>query len=343
MCWHSFFAQCCSQVYLARVKGRFPADLSHVRALAAIDFERLGADGDGEDVTEENAGRDAASGAGEKRKACDITETSAVVENSEGVTTEGETTSVHVKTRITYQMKKARSIAAAAKKSGPDYGRGAAVRVEDLPERSREAPSREQVGLAEGVGYKHIDEEGVSSAGVAEIHSVLWLQCPIGVLSHRDGVHACDPLGKPSLSGFRSLGYCADTDTSLVECRPYSGRTHQLRLHLQFLGCPIANDPCYGGQLFYGDADRRALALHALREMRRTGAHPLSKVPHFSDPELDSYILHVAESRAASSSSAATPGEREGEEKESKGDEETCEELQGPEESEDDYIVRTCR
>jgi hypothetical protein len=314
-------------VYLARVKGRFPADLSHVRVLLAIDFERLGADGDGEDDAEENTERDAAT-AGDKRKACEIEETATDISGK----TEGETTSAHCKTRVSYQMKKARAIAAAAKKSGPDYGRGADIRVEDLPERCREAPSREQVGLASGVGYMIIEEQGVSSKGVAETHSVLWLQCPIGVLSHRDGVHACDPAGKPSLSGFRMLGYCAQTDTSLVECRPYSGRTHQLRLHLQFLGNPIANDPCYGGQLFYGDPDRRSLALHALREMRRTGAHPLSKVPHFSDPELDSYILHVAES-ATALASAGSEGINE----------ETVDDPQGPEESEDDYIVRTCR
>ena len=29
-------------------------------------------------------------------------------------------------------------------------------------------------------------------------------------------------------------------------CEPLTGRTHQIRLHLQWLGCPIANDPLYG-------------------------------------------------------------------------------------------------
>ena len=70
-----------------------------------------------------------------------------------------------------------------------------------------------------------------------------WIQCPLAVVSFRDGIHACRVDGKPSLSRFRSLGYCARTDTSLIECKPYTGRTHQLRLHLQLIGNPIANDP----------------------------------------------------------------------------------------------------
>ncbi len=70
-----------------------------------------------------------------------------------------------------------------------------------------------------------------------------WIQCPLAVVSFRDGIHACRVDGKPSLSRFRSLGYCAKTDTSLIECKPYTGRTHQLRLHLQLIGNPIANDP----------------------------------------------------------------------------------------------------
>lgn len=36
-----------------------------------------------------------------------------------------------------------------------------------------------------------------------------------------------------------------NSKTSMVECRPVTGRTHQIRIHLQFLGYPIANDPLY--------------------------------------------------------------------------------------------------
>jgi hypothetical protein len=53
------------------------------------------------------------------------------------------------------------------------------------------------------------------------------------------------------------------------------------------LGNSIANDPCYGGELFYGDPERRQRAVEVLRGMRREGKHPLSKVPHLGDPELD--------------------------------------------------------
>src|SRR6185503_18067838 len=33
---------------------------------------------------------------------------------------------------------------------------------------------------------------------------------------------------------------------SFVECRPLTGRTHQLRVHLAAAGAPILNDPFYG-------------------------------------------------------------------------------------------------
>jgi 23S rRNA pseudouridine1911/1915/1917 synthase len=33
---------------------------------------------------------------------------------------------------------------------------------------------------------------------------------------------------------------------ALLEFHPLTGRTHQIRLHCQFLGCPIAGDTVYG-------------------------------------------------------------------------------------------------
>jgi 23S rRNA pseudouridine1911/1915/1917 synthase len=45
---------------------------------------------------------------------------------------------------------------------------------------------------------------------------------------------------------------------SLLELLPYTGRTHQLRVHLAFLGHPILGDPTYGKK-----SDFCRLALHA--------------------------------------------------------------------------------
>ncbi|KAJ2966039.1 hypothetical protein NUW58_g10766 [Xylaria curta] len=39
---------------------------------------------------------------------------------------------------------------------------------------------------------------------------------------------------------------------SIVRCLPVTGRTHQLRVHLQHLGHPIQNDPIYANQKIWG-------------------------------------------------------------------------------------------
>ncbi len=52
-------------------------------------------------------------------------------------------------------------------------------------------------------------------------------------------------LGKPSLTRYQVLAYDAVTDTTRVELEPITGRTHQLRVHLQALGHPILGDELY--------------------------------------------------------------------------------------------------
>ncbi len=45
------------------------------------------------------------------------------------------------------------------------------------------------------------------------------------------------------------------TKTSLVLCRPLSGRMHQIRVHLQYLGFPIVNDPLYNAPDIWGPSN----------------------------------------------------------------------------------------
>lgn len=53
-----------------------------------------------------------------------------------------------------------------------------------------------------------------------------------------------------------------DGNRALVELSPRTGRTHQIRVHLQSLGCPIAGDWLYGPQAERGN-DFPRLFLHA--------------------------------------------------------------------------------
>ncbi len=53
----------------------------------------------------------------------------------------------------------------------------------------------------------------------------------------------CYETGKPSLTRYRVLEQAQGT--SLVELYPVTGRSHQLRVHLMSLGCPILGDRFY--------------------------------------------------------------------------------------------------
>ncbi|KAM8783940.1 pseudouridylate synthase RPUSD2 [Rhynchonycteris naso] len=66
---------------------------------------------------------------------------------------------------------------------------------------------------------------------------------PILVVSYKVGVCRVDARGKPCETVFQRLSY--NGHSSVVRCRPLTGRTHQIRVHLQFLGHSILNDPIY--------------------------------------------------------------------------------------------------
>ncbi|CAB3231448.1 unnamed protein product [Arctia plantaginis] len=75
-------------------------------------------------------------------------------------------------------------------------------------------------------------------------------QEPIEVVSYKIGVCKVSPKGKDCSTVFKSLGYNSKNNTSVVLCKPKTGRMHQIRVHLQYLGYPVVNDPLYNHPVF---------------------------------------------------------------------------------------------
>lgn len=87
--------------------------------------------------------------------------------------------------------------------------------------------------------------------------------------------------GKEAVTRYRVLssGRCGGLPLTLLEASPVTGRTHQIRVHCQVSGMPIAGDPKYGDEAVnrtLKGAGLRRLFLHASGlEIPREGAEPL--------------------------------------------------------------------
>ncbi len=77
------------------------------------------------------------------------------------------------------------------------------------------------------------------------------------------------PDGQPAKTDYRVLS--SQNGFSLVELFPHTGRTHQLRVHMAALGCPLAGDWLYGVE------DRGLIPRPALHAASLSFTHPLTK------------------------------------------------------------------
>lgn len=87
---------------------------------------------------------------------------------------------------------------------------------------------------------------------------------------------------------------------SIVRCLPLTGRTHQIRVHLQFLGHPIANDPIYSNQRVFGPALGVADADGAddddvITRLSRMGKDEVADAVAYHDDQVDRYLKRRAE------------------------------------------------
>ena len=74
-----------------------------------------------------------------------------------------------------------------------------------------------------------------------------------------------DKDGKEAITYYKVLESDPDLNCSLLELRPVTGRTHQLRVHCKEIGHPIIGDGKYGGKSAFIDGLPDRLCLHAWR------------------------------------------------------------------------------
>ena len=72
-------------------------------------------------------------------------------------------------------------------------------------------------------------------------------------------------LGKSSQTRWRSLAFDNATNSTRIELEPITGRSHQLRVHLQALGHPMLGDALYAPEAVRAQAPRLLLHACALR------------------------------------------------------------------------------
>lgn len=98
------------------------------------------------------------------------------------------------------------------------------------------------------------------------------------ILKQNDGTVKISREGKSAQTTFTTLKVLGNY--TLVECRPVTGRMHQIRIHLARLGASIAGDPLYGGSPVFLSKMKRGYNLKKNTEeeplMKRMALHAFS-------------------------------------------------------------------
>ena len=99
--------------------------------------------------------------------------------------------------------------------------------------------------LSEMIKNREVDRHYLALVWGIVSHDKGRIEAPIGRdINDRQKYTVTDLNGKDSVTNFTVLERL--NGVTLIECKLETGRTHQIRVHMNYIGHPIVNDPVYG-------------------------------------------------------------------------------------------------
>ncbi len=101
--------------------------------------------------------------------------------------------------------------------------------------------------LSEMIKNKEVERIYVALVEGIIMHDTGDIDAPIGRdVNNRQKMMVTDVNSKEAFTHFRVLKRYKNENKTLIECKLSTGRTHQIRVHMAYIGHPIYNDPVYG-------------------------------------------------------------------------------------------------
>ena len=101
--------------------------------------------------------------------------------------------------------------------------------------------------LSEMIKNKEVERIYVALVEGIIMHDTGDIDAPIGRDTvNRQKMMVTDVNAKEAFTHFKVLKRYKNANKTLIECKLKTGRTHQIRVHMEYIGHPIYNDPVYG-------------------------------------------------------------------------------------------------
>lgn len=142
--------------------------------------------------------------------------------------------------------------------------------------------------LAKMIKNKEVERKYLALVWGNIRHQTGTIDAPIGRdINNRQKYTVTDINSKDSVTHFKVLERFKNA--TLIECKLDTGRTHQIRVHLNYIGYPVVNDPLYGNRKLINDFGQM------LHSKSIKFIHPYSKKEIYFEKEPPQEFIDIVE------------------------------------------------